>query len=1043
MISDQNASASASKTHPSLLESDTLRFALDAADIGTWDLNPVTNTFSCNRKTREIFGLNQEEDINLEKAISVMLPGDRNRVAEAIRKALEPGSLGKYEIEYSVVQPQSGEERFVLARGKAYFTEEGQPFRFTGILQDITTERDNRRQQSILQQLVSNSKDSMAMASLDGHMLFLNKAGRKLYGIDPEADITTFTIPEFYSAEQFQLVQKVVVPALQAREYWSGFVKIRNFQTQEEIPCFGDYRLIRDPETGQIISRAQTLRDLRPELSARKELEESESRFRNLVQQAPVATAIYIGPEMTIQWANDAMIKLWGKDTSVIGKTIRQALPELEGQPFHDRLDKVYETGILYQASEDKGEIEVDGQLQTFFFNYSYKPLRDADGKIYGILNMAIDVTEQVKVAKRLEESDKNFRNLIMQAPVGICLLTGENFLVDVANEAYLELVGKSADTFVGRPLWDVLPEARDQGFDQLLNQVRTSGEPYFGNEHQVSLVRNGVTELLYINFVYEPLKDELGQVSGILVIAIDTTLQVQARQHVENAEERARLAIEAARLGTYEVNMTTGAIVASPRFNELFEREHTGSQEDYIASYHPDDLPVRQLAMDQAMKEGVLQYEARVIRKDQSILWLNVMGQLYFDAEGKPVKLVGIIQDITAQKNSDEEREKFLSLSHYSRDFIGMADLSFKPIYLNRAGRSMLGLENTELTNIQLLDCFFPEDREVIKNSFFTKVMQDGYGETEIRFRHFETGEPIWVIYSVFLIRNNKGEPSVIATVSRDITERKSMEQELERRVKERTLELQKVNNELQQFIYISSHDLQEPLRKIQIFSSMLYENLELDYKRSSLYAEKIAASANRVSLLIKNILEFTQLDHSSEKIAAIDLNVIMENVRTDFELLLSEKSGSVTWDPLPVMEGIPFQINQLFYNLVSNALKFSNPDVSPVIHITSSEATTSDMQKLGHILPGVIYFKIDVKDNGIGFNQDFADKIFEIFQRLNNSVDYKGTGIGLAICRKIVAAHDGAIYATSKEAIGSTFTLILPQRKSVIKNEAQTLPE
>ena len=181
----------------------------------------------------------------------------------------------------------------------------------------------------------------------------------------------------------------------------------------------------------------------------------------------------------------------------MIGKTVREALPELEGQSFHGLLQQVYSTGEIYQATEDKAELVVDGIRQTFYFNFSYKPLRDTEGKVYGILNMAIDVTDQIKTKRRLLESDKNFRTLIMQAPVGICLLTGDDNLVDIANNEYLGLVGRSKEELIGKPIWEALPEAKAQGFDLLLQQVKDSGEAHFGYEQPVELLRNGVAEVV------------------------------------------------------------------------------------------------------------------------------------------------------------------------------------------------------------------------------------------------------------------------------------------------------------------------------------------------------------------------------------------------------------------------------------------------------------------------------------------------------------------------------------------------------------------
>ena len=1006
-----------------------LQFALEAGSLGTWDLNPETLVFRCNEKTKEIFGLPQSQDVDLKTAVDVIHSDDRAKVQAAIKKAFDPASGGRYEIEYTVVHPQTGERKIVCAKGRAYFSEEGRAVQFAGIIQDRTAERLANRQQEKLQQLVENSKDYMSMATLDGQMTYMNAAGRALLGIDGAEDLSALHLREFYSDEQFALVKSEIIPALAAKGQWSGFVRVRHRQTGEEIPCHGDYILIKDPVSGKVISRGLTLRDLRPDLQARKELEDSEKRFRNLVQEAPVATAIYTGEEMRIQWANDAMIRLWGKDKSVIGKTVREALPELEGQPFHGLLHQVFTTGQLYQATEDKGELVVDGQLQTFFFNFSYKPLRDTEGKVYGILNMAIDVTEPVRTRRRLEESEKNFHSLIMQAPVGICLLRGDEYLVELANDQYLLLVGRGREGFVGLPLWEVLPEAKAQGFDALLDGVRTSGKPYFGYEHAVTLLRNGAEERVYVNFVYEPLFDENKNVHSILVIAIDITQQVIARHSIENAEERARLAVESAKLGTYELNLLTGEMIPSVRFNELFDTDPSHRHPDYISKIHPDDRETRRKAHETALQTGKLQYEARVVRRDGSVNWIEIFGQLYFDEQQKPYKIVGIVQDIHQQKIVDEEREKFFSLSHYSRDFIGMCDMNQKTLYVNKAGIEMLGIEG-DVMQVSLWDCFFPEDHAFLKERFFPLVMKEGHGEVEIRFRHFQNEGPVWVIYSVFLIHNSKGEPSVMATVSRDITERKNMEKELERRVKERTAELVRLNDELQQFTYVSSHDLKEPLRKIQVFGQLAHQQADPSNTRLVSSLEKVIQSASRMSTLLTDLLNYSMLSTAERRYTAIDLQRVLNDVEEDSELLIREKEATIIKTGLPTIEGIPFQITQLFFNLLQNALKFSKPDLPPLIRIEAELLTDEERALCSSLLP-VPYYKITIADNGIGFRAEYAEKIFVVFQRLNNRELYPGNGIGLSLCKKIVENHRGKIYAASQPSEGAVFTLLLPQKQ------------
>lgn len=269
--------------------------------------------------------------------------------------------------------------------------------------------------------------------------------------------------------------------------------------------------------------------------------------------------------------------------------------------------------------------------------------------------------------------------------------------------------------------------------------------------------------------------------------------------------------------------------------------------------------------------------------------------------------------------------------------------------------------------------------------------------------------------------------------------SEIRSFNQQLEQKVRARTIELENANeklgvvneklvrsnNDLEQFAYVASHDLQEPLRKIQIFTEMAEKSVSSQADSGS-YFEKIHASARRMTELIKSVLNYSRLSKTGEQFEEVDLNEIIENTRTDFELMIAEKNGTIEHDRLPVIEGIPLQLNQLFLNLFSNALKFSSD--KPLIKIQSRILTPAEVQQNENLHERTRYAEIIFSDNGIGFEQQYADQIFTIFQRLHDKRSYEGTGIGLALCKKIVENHHGFIYAKSELGKGATFYIYLP---------------
>ncbi|HZY80077.1 MAG TPA: ATP-binding protein [Cyclobacteriaceae bacterium] len=238
-------------------------------------------------------------------------------------------------------------------------------------------------------------------------------------------------------------------------------------------------------------------------------------------------------------------------------------------------------------------------------------------------------------------------------------------------------------------------------------------------------------------------------------------------------------------------------------------------------------------------------------------------------------------------------------------------------------------------------------------------------------------------------------------------------------------TTELQKRNADLEQFAYVASHDLQEPLRKVMLFSDRLTNQLTDKTEAVALYLAKIENAARRMSNLIRDVLSYSRLSQLEDSFELTDLNEVVAQVRTDLELIIEEKQAVINSDKLPVILGNALQLHQLFSNLINNALKFC--ETVPVVRITATRANNRDLAEAE--LPVAGHFaRIEVIDNGVGFDQQYAERIFNLFQRLHQGKRYEGTGIGLALCKKIVTNHGGRISAQSVVGKGTTFTIFLP---------------
>jgi PAS domain S-box-containing protein len=262
----------------------------------------------------------------------------------------------------------------------------------------------------------------------------------------------------------------------------------------------------------------------------------------------------------------------------------------------------------------------------------------------------------------------------------------------------------------------------------------------------------------------------------------------------------------------------------------------------------------------------------------------------------------------------------------------------------------------------------------------------------------------------------------------SLDIHEQVTLTEELERKVRERTHALEEMNDELEQFAYVSSHDLQEPLRKILTFASIVEEESGHELNETGRrYVGKIVSTAQRMTRLIKDLLSYTRVNQA-EPAVQVSLRDTINTVLDDLELLIAQTNATVEIKgELPTLKARPAQLKQLFYNLLFNAIKFRKPDAAPVVSITGSRANTPTNRQRS-TMSTEQYWKIVVKDNGIGFDQQYADQIFTVFQRLHARSAYEGTGIGLAIARKVVANHGGEIFALSAPNEGAEFHVVIP---------------
>lgn len=378
-------------------------------------------------------------------------------------------------------------------------------------------------------------------------------------------------------------------------------------------------------------------------------------------------------------------------------------------------------------------------------------------------------------------------------------------------------------------------------------------------------------------------------------------------------------------------------------------------------------------------------------------------------------------------------QRRLYDAITRSVPDLVYVINLDYKFVYANKALLEMWGRTLEQSIGQGLLALGYEpwhaemHEREIDKVAA-TKMSIRG----EVSFPHATLGERVYD-YIFAPIFNENGEVELIAGTTRDISDLKHIEDalkqseeqfrtlngSLELLVAERTKELQRSNEDLLQFAHVASHDLKEPVRKIRTFANRLLEDATSSLSDAGrVFINKIENASERMYAMIEGVLRYSTMTSLDEDIREIDLNQILQQIESDLEIKILERKASIHYSGLPIIQGAPLLIHQLFYNLLNNSLKFVRKDVPPQITITANTMTSA----------GASLVKIDVTDNGIGFLQDHAETIFNTFTRLNTKDKYEGTGLGLSLCKKIVERHGGTITATATPDHGAVFSICLP---------------